>query len=389
MDERLRFVARLLDGEKMAALCREFGISRKTGYKIFHRYKDMRPGGAHGSQPAALSTGQQAAVPDRDADRAAQARASELGRARRSARSCAPASATCRPRPSAPSTPSSIAMAWSSTAASARHKAQGTRSRGRCQPNDLWCADYKGEFMLADQRYCYPLTITDFASRYLLSLRGLGHHPGGLRLHRLRAGVQGVRPAHSHPHRQRRALRQRPALFGLSKLSVWWLRLGIRIERIKPGHPEQNGRHERMHLTLKKEATKPAAQNFLQQQARSMTSSTATTTNGRTRRSSMKYPAELYRPSPRPYRGLERARLSVPRPNHHRHALRAHLHRQAQDQPQHGLRRAKRRHQGGRATKSGWSASCTTTWDSSITRHAGSNRSTNPFEPKVLPMSPV
>jgi putative transposase len=58
------------------------------------------------------------------------------------------------------------------------------------------------------------------------------------------------------------------SLFNLSKLSVWWLRLGIEIERIKPGHPQQNGRHERMHLTLKLEATRPAAQNFLQQQAR-------------------------------------------------------------------------------------------------------------------------
>jgi len=58
------------------------------------------------------------------------------------------------------------------------------------------------------------------------------------------------------------------ALFNLSKLAVWWLRLGIGIERIKPGHPQQNGRHERMHLTLKKEATKPAAANSLQQQAR-------------------------------------------------------------------------------------------------------------------------
>jgi putative transposase len=58
------------------------------------------------------------------------------------------------------------------------------------------------------------------------------------------------------------------ALFNLSKLAVWWLRLGIGIERIQPGHPQQNGRHERMHLTLKKEATKPAAANFLQQQAR-------------------------------------------------------------------------------------------------------------------------
>jgi len=58
------------------------------------------------------------------------------------------------------------------------------------------------------------------------------------------------------------------ALFGLSRLSVWWLRLGIAIERIKPGHPQQNGRHERLHLTLKKEATKPPAYNFLQQQER-------------------------------------------------------------------------------------------------------------------------
>ena len=60
----------------------------------------------------------------------------------------------------------------------------------------------------------------------------------------------------------------RSAFFGLSKLSVWWLRLGIGIERIKPGNPQQNGRHERMHLTLKKEATKPAAKNFLQQQGK-------------------------------------------------------------------------------------------------------------------------
>ena len=85
MDERLKFVARLLDGEKMAVLCREFGISRKTGYKIFERYKDMRPGGSDGSQPPALSARQSAAVPDRDADRAAEAGASRAGVRRRSA----------------------------------------------------------------------------------------------------------------------------------------------------------------------------------------------------------------------------------------------------------------------------------------------------------------
>ena len=94
------------------------------------------------------------------------------------------------------------------------------------------------------------------------------------------------------------------ALYGLSKLSVWWLRLGIQIERIKPGHPEQNGRHERMHLTLKKEATKPAARNFLQQQARFDNFIDCYNHERPHQALAMKYPAELYQPSPRTYRGL-------------------------------------------------------------------------------------
>lgn len=86
---------------------------------------------------------------------------------------------------------------------------------------------------------------------------------------------------------------------------MWWLRLGIQIERIKPGHPQQNGRYERMHLMLKREATKPAAANVLQQQAGSTTSSRATTRTGRSRRSGMKVPADPYVRLPRVYRGLE------------------------------------------------------------------------------------
>jgi putative transposase len=116
--------------------------------------------------------------------------------------------------------------------------------------------------------HCYPLTITDFASRYLLTCEALSTTQEKFAftvfertfkefgLPQVIRTDNGVPCASAH------------ALYGLSKLSVWWLRLGIQIERIKPGHPQQNGRHERMHLTLKKEATKPAAPNVLQQQAR-------------------------------------------------------------------------------------------------------------------------
>jgi putative transposase len=98
------------------------------------------------------------------------------------------------------------------------------------------------------------------------------------------------------------------ALFGLSKLAVWWLRLGIHLERIKPGHPEQNGRHERMHLTLKKEATKPAAKNFLQQQAKFDDFRDCFNQERPHQALDMKYPAELYEPSSRVYRGLDELR---------------------------------------------------------------------------------
>ena len=149
-----------------------------------------------------------------------------------------------------------------------RYKAGGTTLSRPTTPNELWCADYKGEFMLGDRHYCYPLTVTDFASRYLITCDALATTKeryafvvferafkdfGLPRAIRTDNGIPFACPN---------------ALYGLSRLSVWWLRLGIAIERIKPGHPEQNGRHERMHLTLKTEATRPASPNFLHQQAR-------------------------------------------------------------------------------------------------------------------------
>ena len=93
-------------------------------------------------------------------------------------------------------------------------------------------------------------------------------------------------------------------LYNLSRLSVWWLRLGVGIERIKPGHPQQNGRHERMHLTLWKETTKPAGGNFLQQQSRFDDFVSEFNAERPHEALDMKCPAEVYRPSTRPYRGL-------------------------------------------------------------------------------------
>jgi putative transposase len=158
--------------------------------------------------------------------------------------------------------------------------------------------------MLADRRYCYPLTITDFATRFLLQCEALSSTQEIYaftvfeRVFQEFGVPMAIRTDNGVP------FASPTALYGLSKLAVWWLRLGIRIERIQPGHPEQNGRHERMHLTLKQAATKPAAANCLQQQARFDAFLTHYNQERPHQALGMRVPAELYTPSPRPYRGL-------------------------------------------------------------------------------------
>ena len=186
-----------------------------------------------------------------------------------------------------------------------RGRARGTTLSRPTEPNALWCADYKGEFMLGNRRYCYPLTITDFASRYLLTCEALSTTQEQFaftvfeRTFKEFGLPQGIRTDNGVPFASAQAI------YGLSKLSVWWLRLGIQIERIKPGHPEQNGRHERMHLTLKQEATKPAAGNVLQQQARFDAFVERYNQERPHQALAMQVPADLYARSPRVYRGLE------------------------------------------------------------------------------------
>jgi putative transposase len=303
VDERLRFVARLLDGEQMTALCTEFGISRKTGYKIYARYKDYGLQGLtdrsrrpyrHANQlPLVLE--KQIVCLKREYPDWGAPKIREKLRGR-----CGPL------RCPAISTVHAVLDRHGLVRRRRRrrYRATGTALGDALEPNVLWCADFKGEFMLANRRYCYPLTITDFASRYLLTCEALTttkEMPAFTAFERTFKDFglpTAIRTDNGVPFASAKAL------YGLSKLSVWWLRLGIHIERIRPGHPEQNGRHERMHLTLKTEATKPAAANVLQQQARFDAFVERYNRERPHQALGMKVPAAVYTPSVRPYRGL-------------------------------------------------------------------------------------
>jgi len=304
MDERMRFVIRHKDGESMASLCREFGISRKTGYKIMERYehcgveglsdRTRRPFRYANQLPEQIEAAIVAARREKPSWGARKIRERLLRRLPHAVK--VPACSTIHAILDRHGLVKRLSRS--------RTRAEGTPlSEGR-RPNDLWCTDYKGEFQLADKRYCYPLTVTDYASRYLLlceamqSNREQSAFIAFERLFKERGLPRAIRSDNGVPFASPNGL------FNLSKLSVWWLRLGISIERIRPGHPQQNGRHERMHLTLKQEATRPAGANMLQQQAK-FDAFLDEFNNERPHQAlSMKCPAELYSASVRPYQGI-------------------------------------------------------------------------------------
>jgi putative transposase len=303
-DERSRFVARLLDGEPMARLCAEFGIARKTGYKIFDRYQRL---GVQGLTDRSRR-------PYRYANQLPAAVETLIVRLKREYPNWGAPKIRERVRqrwPEIPCPAISTVHAVLDRRGLVRHRRRRVRSTrastpltGTTQPNGLWCADYKGEFLLGNRRYCYPLTISDFATRYLLACEALSTTQERYAFAVFERAFQeyglpealrtdnGVPFASAH------------ALYGLSKLAVWWLRLGIRLQRIAPGHPEQNGRHERMHLTLKQEATRPAAPHILQQQMRFDTFMRRYNHDRPHQALDMATPASRYAPSPRPYVGL-------------------------------------------------------------------------------------
>ena len=304
MEERFRFVIRRLEGESMTALCREFGISRKTGHKIFARYKE------HGLEALA----DRPRTPGRNANRLPMPVEATIVALKRE-----------KPHWGARKLRELLARRFGSDVSvparstihavldrhglvehgrARRPRATGTALSRPAGPNDLWCTDFKGEFRLGDRRWCYPLTVTDQASRYLLMCEAqelTRQEPVFTAFQRLfeeRGLPLAIRSDNGVP------FASPAALYGLSQLAVWWLRLGIRIERIAPGHPQQNGAHERMHLTLKQETTRPAAENALQQQGRFDEFRDEFNVERPHEALAMKTPAEVYTASPRALAGL-------------------------------------------------------------------------------------
>ena len=304
MEERLRFIARLLDGDSMTDVCREFGISRKTGYKLLARYREE--GAAALSDRSRRPVGYANQLPPQLEALIVRAKRDKPHWGARKIRELLVRRLPGDVRVPATSTIHAVLDRHRlvSRLGRPRRRAQGTPLSAGREPNDLWCADFKGEFQLGNGRYCYPLTITDHASRFLLLCEALDstrEEPAiaaFLRLFQERGLPAAIRSDNGVPFASPNAL------FNLSKLAVWWLRLGIQIERIKPGHPQQNGRHERMHLTLKKETTRPPGMNSLQQQARFDEFVAEFNTERPHEALGMQLPADLYRSSSRPYFGL-------------------------------------------------------------------------------------
>ena len=268
MEQRFRFIqASQEEEESLAELCRQYQISRKTAYKWLARYAEFGLGGLldRSSRPQENPNQTNAEVERR----ILELRSQHPSWGPRNLKHYLERREAERSWPS-PSTIASLLKRSGLTSPPAK--------RGRATPseqplahataaNRVWCVDFKGWFVCRDGRRCYPLTLSDAWSRYLLRCQALPQTDGGMARPVLEAAFRqyglpaAIRSDNGAPFAT-------TGLAGLSRLNVWWTRLGIRVERITPGEPQQNGRHERMHRTLKEEATRPAERTLRAQQRR-------------------------------------------------------------------------------------------------------------------------
>ena len=266
MDQRVRFIAEYIeDYFSFSELCFQFSISRKTGYKWIKRYEEEGPKGLadHSRRPDACPHGTDQEIID------------ALVGIRKKHPTWGPKKllhilSSQYPHLPAVSTAADILKRnglITNTKRRPRRKHPGCPKTRAQEPNDIWSADYKGHFKMRNGLYCYPLTVADMHSRYLFDCDA--HNAISLehtkrcftRLFREYGLPLRIRTDNGVPFASN-------ALARLSTLSVWWVKLGIYPEQIEPGKPQQNGKHERMHRTLKKEATIPPEKNLSAQQER-------------------------------------------------------------------------------------------------------------------------
>jgi putative transposase len=302
MQEKLLFVADYLrEVESFSSLCQRYGVSRKTGYKLVERYSregmeglEERSRRPH-TQPCQLPhTIRQAIIQLRRPGRM------ELGP--KKIQALLKQRYPDQPVPSRTTIYNVLKRAGHIPPRRLRRRVAASPSglSNAQMPNGLWSADFKGQFLTRDGHWCYPLTVMDHASRYLLgcqALAGTGQDPA-------QTAFKALFRRYGLPERLRTDNGVPFATTGgggLSRLSIWWIRLGILPERIKPGRPQQNGRHERMHRTLKYAATTPPAASARAQQRRFEDFCREYNSDRPHESLDQKTPASLYTASPRPY----------------------------------------------------------------------------------------
>lgn len=300
MDQKTQFIADYLRQTlDMTELCQHYGISRKTGYKWIARYLEDGPLGLEDlSRRPAKSPN---ATPQTTVDALLEIRRRHPSWG---AKKLLPFLARRHPDWDLPgcSTVSDILKRHGLVPTKRRRRVIGHPGRPVTEslaPNEVWCADFKGQFKTGDGLYCYPLTVTDNYSRYLLGCQALlstcaaDAKPVFTRLFREFGLPRRIRSDNGVPFAT-------TTLARLSELSAWWVRLGIVPELIEPGKPQQNGRHERMHKTLKAETTRPPGANRRAQQ-RKFNHFVREFNDERPHEAlDQETPASYYQPSPRP-----------------------------------------------------------------------------------------